>query len=373
MKAPKNPFVLNTYHGDKYFCDREEDLARLNEHVNNGRNVVLFAWRRLGKTALVQRLFAELERNGEYETLFLDLLACQSMSDAIGTVASAMYDKYGNLEQGLSGAFQKLLTSLGATLSFSPLTGAPELSIGIKAPDTEAHSLTALGEFLRGRKKKIVICMDEFQQVSHFAEPQAEAIFRTWTQQFPDIRFIFSGSHRTLMTEMFAEASRPFYQSAQLLPLKPIPLEVYSEFIQQHFREAGKSIASEQIEKIYTWSRAQTYTVQLICNYLYGRVSEVEDGDIVQVCADILEQQQAIFANFPKMLTRTQWAVFKSIAREERLQNPLGKDFIQKYNLGAASSVNTALKALQKLELVVVDEGTYLVHDVLLARWMARI
>ena len=86
-----------------------------------------------------------------------------------------------------------------------------------------------------------------------------------------------------------------------------------------------------------------------------------------------IEQQQGIFANFPKMLTKTQWNVFRAIAKEEPLYNPLSKDFIQKHHLGAASTVNTAIKSPQKSELVVVDDEAYLVHEVLLARWMARL
>jgi hypothetical protein len=373
MNIPDNPFVLHTYHGEKYFCDRESDLATLQEHIHNGRNVVLFAWRRLGKTALIQRFFDLLEEGREHETIFVDFLACHSIDEAVQAIASSLYDRYGKLETGFSLSFQKLLASIGATLSFSPLTGAPELSVGIRQPDSEPKSLMALGEFLRERKKKIVICLDEFQQIAHFEEAKAEAVFRTWTQHFPDIRFIFSGSHRTMMVEMFASGSRPFYQSAQLLSLKPIPLDRYMDFVQGHFADAGKSISKEQIERIYTWARSQTYTVQLVCNYLYARSIQVEDVDIDQVLVDILEQQQAVFANFPKILTHTQWRVLKAVAKAEPLHNPLRKDFLLKYRLGAASSVSTALKALQKSEMVVVDDGAYLVHEVLLARWLARL
>lgn len=373
MKTPDNPFVLHTYHGKKYFCDREDDLEKLQEHIQNGRNVVLYAWRRLGKTVLIQRFFDLLEDGGDYETIFVDFLACHSIDEAIRTIAASLYDRYGGLEQGFSASLQKLLASIGATISFSPLTGAPELSVGIRPPDSEPKSLMALGDFLRERKKKIVICLDEFQQIAHFEETKAEAVFRSWTQQFPDIRFIFSGSHRTMMVEMFASASRPFYQSAQLMSLKPIPLDRYTDFIQGHFADAGKSISKEQIERIYTWARSQTYTIQLICNYLYARSIVVEDAEIEQVLVEILEQQQAVFANFSKILTHTQWRVLKAIAKAEPLHNPLSKDFLQKYRLGAASSVSTALKALQKSEMVVVDDGAYLVHEVLLARWLARL
>ncbi|WP_194973644.1 AAA family ATPase [Aquiflexum lacus] len=373
MKPPGNPFVLNTYHGKKYFCDREHDLEKLQNHIDNDRNVVLYAWRRLGKSALIQRFFEELEDTGKYETIYVDFLATHTIEDAVKTITTGIYDRYGKTKTGFSAAMQKLLSMMGATISFDPYSGAPELSLGLRQPGTEEHSLHALGEFLRERKKKIVITIDEFQQVAHYEQDNAEAIFRVWTQQFPDIRFIFSGSHRTMMVEMFADKSRPFYQSAQLMSLLPIPLEKYIPFIQWHFKAKGKSISNEQIAMIYNWSRGQTYTIQLVCNYLYSQYTQVKDENIQKTYQDILEQQQGIFANFPKMLTKTQWNVFRAIAKEEPLYNPLSKDFIQKHRLGAASTVNTALKSLQKSELVVVDDEAYLVHEVLLARWMARL
>lgn len=373
MKSPENPFVLNTYHGKKYFCDREKDLEILQSHIGNERNVVLFAWRRLGKSALIHRFFEELEETGKYETLYVDLLATHSIEEAVRAITAVIYDKYGKAQSGFSATMQKLFSILGATITFNPLSGMPELSIGVKQPGMEEHSLNALGEFLRERQKKIVITIDEFQQIAHYEEENAEAVFRTWVQLFPDIRFIFSGSHRTMMVEMFAEKSRPFYQSAQLMSLLPIPIEKYIPFILHHFNENGKSISEELIQKIYAWARGQTYTVQLVCNYLYAQFTHVNDVDFHKICSDILEQHQAIFANFPKMLTKTQWNVFKAIAKEEPLYSPMSKDFLKKHGLGAASSVSTALKSLQKQELVVVDEGVYLVHEVLLARWMARL
>lgn len=373
MKEPFNPFVINTYQGKEYFCDRENDLKMLISHIENDRNIVLYAWRRLGKSALIYRLFDELETSKDYETLYIDLLATQNIDESIQAVSSAIYEKYGKTSSGISASIQKLLASIGATISFNALSGTPELTIGLNKPDQPSHSLTALGDFLLSRKKRIVIAIDEFQQITDYEGTNAEAIFRAWVQQIPEVRFIFSGSHRTLMEAMFSEKKRPFYQSSILESLQPITLEAYTDFIIQHFQNAKKTIEPASIEKIYTWSRGQTYTVQLVCNHLFANYKKVRNADVDTVYNQILVQQQTIYANFQKMLTRTQWTVFRAIAKEEPLQNPLSKDFLTKHNLGAASTVSTALKALERLELVIKDDGNYLVHEVQLARWMARL
>ncbi|MCH7414060.1 ATP-binding protein [Belliella sp. R4-6] len=373
MKKPDNPFVLNTYHGKAYFCDREDDLIALQEHIKNGRNVVLYAWRRLGKSALVHRFFEELEGSGDYETLYVDFLGAISMEDAVKELSSAVFERFGKNKSGINATIQKLISSIGATISFDPISGTPTLNLGLSPSGNEEQSLHALGEFLDQRKKRVVVAIDEFQQVATYSETNAEAMFRTWVQKFPSIRFIFSGSHRGMMAEMFLEKNRPFYLSAQLLSLDPIPFEKYNPFIQAHFRAKRKMISEEIIKSILDWSRGQTYTIQLICNYLYAQCQEVKEADVQRVKTDILAQHQAIFANFPKMLTKTQWKVFQAIAKEEPLRNPLSKEFISKYRLGAASTVSTAIKSLQKQELVIEDDGVFLVHEVLLARWMARL
>lgn len=373
MKTPLNPFIINSYQGKPYFCDREKELKTLENHIRNDRNIVLYAWRRLGKSALILRLFEELENSKEFETLYIDFLATQNLDEAIEAIASSIYAKYGKTSSGIGSAMSRLLSSIGATLKFNYLTGLPEFSISQKNPERAKESLQSLGEFLKNRKKRIVVAIDEFQQIQNYENTDAEAIFRTWVQQMPEVRFIFSGSHRHMMEAMFTKIKRPFYHSAYLESLKPIALEPYSDFIQGHFCKAKKEINQESIQKIYEWSRGQTFTIQLVCNQLYANCHRVLENDVLKVFSQVLDQQGGVYANFQKILTKTQWNVLKAIAKAEPLENPFASEFLLNYQLGAHSSVRTALKALEKMELVIEDDGAYFVQDVLLARWLMRL
>jgi len=87
----------------------------------------------------------------------------------------------------------------------------------------------------------------------------------------------------------------------------------------------------------------------------------------------ILDQRESTYADYARMLTRHQWSLFKAIAKEEPLFNPLSKDFVHKHSLGAVSTVSTALKALEKLGLIIQEDEAYRIHDVLIGRWMARL
>jgi len=363
--------LLTAYFGREYFCDREKELLVLENHFKNERNVVLYAWRRMGKTALIQCFLAELESQKKAETVYVDLLGTRNLEDAILQITKAIYQRFVKIGSGMSAALLKLIGAVGLDISFDAQTGMPVLSLGLKQTNTHtAQSLEALGAFLQSRKKTVLIALDEFQRIIHYENQNGEAVFRAWMQQFPDIRFIFSGSHRNMMQSMFTEKNRPFYQSAQLLHLEPIKYEVYEAFILQHFNAHQKKITSDTIEGIYRWSRQQTYVIQLLCNRLFGMYNTVEKRQLQEVCDDILKEESAVFSNYTNLLTHTQWRVLQAVAKDEPLKMPLAVDFIKKYSLGAGSSVSRALNKLIDTELVIKEEDDYLVHEVLLARWL---
>lgn len=373
MKTPKNPFILSGYYGKKWFCDRETEKEEILNHLSNERNVVLYAWRRMGKTALIKNIFEELKENRKAETVYIDLLSTQTLPEAIRAITKAVYETFGKTSSGFSAAMRQLLSVIGVSIRFDPLTGVPDITLGINQPIVPEKSLEAIGDFLRGRKKQIIISLDEFQQVSDYAEKNAEAAFRHWMQEFPEIRFIYSGSHRGMMEAMFTKKNRPFYKSAQLMAMGPIAPDAYSDFIQSHFSENGKRIKKEQIKEIYHWCRGQTYSIQLVCNYLFGRYENVENEHLSSVFKYILEQENAVFINFQKLLTINQWELLRAIGKAGEVTNPTSQHFVIGNNLGAASSVSRALQALVTKELVIQENEKYMIHDIILSRWLAHL
>lgn len=368
-----NPFNLSGFADRAHFCDREDELALLRENVENGRNTVLFSWRRMGKTSLVRYFLSELNRSKAAETLYVDLLATRNIEEAIKAITQATYEKFGKTKQGFTQSFRRLIGRLGAEVGFDPLTGLPSVGFSLqKAPEPES-SLTAIGEFLSEKKKPVIIAIDEFQQISHYADEKGEAVFRAWMQGFPKIRFIFSGSHRGVMTSMFTSENRPFYRSAELMSLTAIEPEKYLTFIRNHFLKAGKKITDEVIHSVFEWSLGQTYAIQLICNKLFGKYDKIGAEELNAVLHEILDQESSFFSQYANLLTKTQWNVLRAIANGGKVQNPLSADFIRSRGLTAASSVSTALGMLRDKEIVVKDEKDYRVHDVIFMRWMQRL
>jgi hypothetical protein len=172
------------------------------------------------------------------------------------------------------------------------------------------------------------------------------------------------------MVSMFSEKNRPFYLSAQLLHLYPIDTQMYKRFIWRHFKAGGKTIDDVSLESIFTWSRRQTYCIQLVCNKLYGRYNQVGSQELGSVYAEILDQESALFSEYTRLLSKAQWKVLRAVAKDEPVENPLSQKFIGKYDLGATSTVSTALEMLKRNEIVIKDQGAYFIHEVLLTRWL---
>jgi len=362
---------LGGYHSADYFCDRESKLAALNNHLHNGRNVVLFSWRRMGKSALIKRFLIEKERSGKVDAVYVDLLASRNIEQAIELIVEAVYQRFGKTSgKSISESFSSLMQALGLSVSFDTISGHPKFSIGVSGKISGEQSLRSIGEFLQQRDQQIMIAIDEFQQVSRYADQDGEAVFRSFMQEFPQLRFIYSGSHRKLMTSIFADSNRPFYKSCSMMALGPIPKRSYFPFIQRHFEEDGRSISEELLEKIYSWSDGQTYAIQLICNRLFGSGRDVNPNSLDKLIGEILEEESPVFSNYFHLLPKMQWQVLKAVAKERKVESPLSKDFLSAHDLGAASSVSTAIKSLEEKEMLAWEEGEYFVHDLIFSRWL---
>lgn len=373
MRKPNNPFIVTGYHSPAYFCDRNNDLKWFTDQVRNERNVVLYSWRRMGKTALIRHFFNMIKKELEVDGVFVDLLGSASITDANKRIASAIITQLGDLKQGIGQRLLKLMGAIGATLGVDPLSGMPTISFGLNTSNSVSDSLEAIGAFLAEYKKPIIVCIDEFQQIVNYSEKNAEATFRTWTQNYPMIRFIFSGSHREMMISMFNEKSRPFYRSAQILQLQELPENQYKQFIIQHFKNAGKKINPEIIASIFKWTRLQTYYVQLVCNKLYGKTDKVNDEVLKEVFNEIILQEAPVFSSYQQLLTSLQWKLLVALARDEKIENPYAQQFLNKHQLGAASSVRRALEMLKDKEMIIFYQQKYFIHDTLLMRWLQQL
>ena len=243
----KNPFVVGRYVSDKYFCDREEETIFLKKQIENGRNVALISPRRLGKTGLIHHFFTQHSITNDYYTFFVDIYATSSLAEFVYLLGKAIYEELKPKKTQWTERFFNIISSLRIGFKLDTITGEPTFDIGLGDIQSPQTTLDEIFQYLECADKPCIVAIDEFQQIGNYAEKNVEALLRTKIQQSTNTSFIFSGSKRHTMSNMFNSASKPFYQSAITMPLAPIPIDVYADFASQMFEMYDKNVNQQLI------------------------------------------------------------------------------------------------------------------------------
>lgn len=372
MKTPINPFPTTGYLGAKYFCDRQEETKTLLNNLINGSSTTLIAIRRIGKTGLIKHLFSNLPKG--WIGIYTDILATENLNGFLNSLATASINAVPEKSQPGKKIWD-FIKSLRPSLSFDPYNGTPQVNLDVKPADTN-QNIDAVLRFLEQQPQRIVIAIDEFQQILKYPESNTDAWLRSIIQNLSNIVFIFSGSHQHLMAELFSNQGRPFYRSTQFIKLEKIPDSQYIPFIIDKFSRGGKTISVEIVNKLLKWAESHTYYVQLICNRLYScPLQNITEDLWKKETWNLLKEQEFMFYKYRDLLTLPQWLLLKAIANEGQIFKPTSKDFITLHNLGSPATVLRSLEALKNKEMIYSDhnkngEKYYGVYDVLFHRWI---
>lgn len=374
----ENPFVIKSYESKELFCDREEELQLMLRNCINGTDMTLISQRRVGKTGLVLRLFDELrDVRPDIHTIYFDIFASRNIDDFIKLMAEATMKRF----PSKTSVGEKLLTfiqSLRPQLSFDTITGEPQLQIAYQTAHEKEFTLKGLFEFLDRQNEKIVIAIDEFQQIRDYPEQNMEALLRTYIQQTHNLCFIFCGSKKHMMADIFANEKKPFYNSTIFVSLDKISEESYSSFIRRLFNERQRSITDEALQFILDWTRRHTYYTQQLCHTIYANDSEsITIDDVKLACEELMKQGEAVYLQYRQMLTDKQWSYLIAVAKEGSVQQITASAFLKDHKIGTPSVSRRLAEALCEKGLLndnVTLEGTiYSLNDVFLSHWMERL
>jgi uncharacterized protein len=375
MNKINNPFITNGYAGKEYFCDRTKETKLLLHNIENNLSTTLIALRRIGKTGLVKHVLTQLPK--DVIPVYLDIFPTENLNDFSETLTTSIINAIPS-KHTAGKKIMEFIQSLRPTISFDPLSGTPQVEFK-NQQEKSKENISSIFSFLEKFNKKIVIVIDEFQQILNYPEKNTDSYLRTIMQQLNNITFIFTGSHQHLMENLFNDPAKPFYRSTQLLSLDKIDKNEYIKFIKKKFNKANKEISEEVIKQMLEWTETYTYYVQLLCNKVFAASNNLATDTIWKSQAlSLLKEQQNIFLRYRDLLTKQQWKLLKSIAIENEINSPTSKTFISKHSLGSPATVLRSLLALQKKELIYMNydsEGNkqYSVYDLFLKRWLNNI
>ncbi len=364
-----NPFVLIGYHGPKYFCDRVAETRRLCSLIRNESNVTLLSPRRYGKTGLIMNVFERLSKNREYETIYLDVFGTQNLAEFTKLLAASVIGRLDTSLERLKGAARRLVQGVRPSLSYDEASGRPTLSFDVASVQAE-KTLADVFDYLKERDRRIVVAIDEFQQICNYPEKGVEAILRSHVQ-FSPARFIFAGSKQHLMRDMFMSPKRPFFQSSTMMPLGVIAEEPYYEFASGFFAEAGRKLDRDVFADLYRRFGGVTWYVQALLWDFYASgeditsAKQLDEAVRERVLSNEYDQQRLL-----EILPAGARRLLKAVAAEGVVKAPQSSEFISKHGLRAASSVKTSLDMLLDKELLYRADDGYVVYDKILAEYL---
>lgn len=370
-----NPFVTKGYAGAEYFCDRVKETQDLVQLLTNENNMALISPRRLGKTDLIRHCFNQPAIKEGYYTFMIDIYATGSLRDFVNVFGKAILEALKPRGRKVWELFVAALKSLQQELTFD-MNGIPVWSLGMGNMENPAITLDEIFSYLDSADKPCLVAIDEFQQITQYPDGQnIEAALRTRIQRCQNATFVFAGSKRHLMGEIFTSPSRPFYQSVITMGLSPISEEKYTEFAVRLFEQHGKRLDAAVVHEVYSRFSGVTSCLQRVMNVLYfrtergGRCTLEGVEDTIDYLLDLYSEN---YETQLSQMSEKQRIVFRAIVAEGKAKNVTGGAFIKKYRLWSASSVMSALKALLDKDFVTQEDGAYIPYDQFFALWLQR-
>ena len=355
------------------FVDREEERKRLTANIESSVNTILISPRRWGKTSLVTQVSREYENN-KTVFCFLDLFNIRTEDEFYQKLAIQIIKSTSTKWEEWIETGQKFIKNLVPRFSIGddPLHDF-NISFDIAALKQSPEEILELPEKIAKEKGlRIVVCIDEFQNISFFDQPLAfQKQLRSYWQHHKEACYIIYGSKKHMMTELFQSPKLPFYRFGDLMMLKKIEKDYWIPFIIEGFKVTGKIIAGDIAASIPERMENHPYYVQFL-SYQCWNLTDIEctSETLEQACDDILNQQAILYQREVDNLTNFQLNYLKAIANGEK--NLSAFEVVKKYNLGTPGNIRKMQIALENKEIIDIAGKKIEISDPIFKLWIQK-
>lgn len=359
----------------EYFCDRKAESERMIKLLTNGNNVVLKSDRRMGKTGLIQYCFDQPVLHDNYYTFFVDILHTTCLQELVHELGRTVYEQAVPQGKKMVQNFVKALRSIAGKMGFDATTGLPTFSVDLGDIERPEYTLEEIFGYLQQADKPCIVAIDEFQQVAKYPENNIEALLRGHIQRIDNCRFVFAGSERHMLEQMFDSRKHPFYKSADNMNLGAIDRDVYVDFMCLKFQEKGRTLDAEVAKDVYNMFEGHTYYVQKTMNEAFASTSKggrCTEKTMETAINDILAGNDYYYRELLSRMTIKQKMLLYAIAEDGLSIQITSADFIKRHKLPSASSVQSAIKRLLSDDYVIEEARRYRVNDRFFGLWIRR-
>lgn len=369
-------FVYGIAVTDYNFTGRSAETRRLKANFEAGINSILISPRRWGKTSLVDHVCRQFVDN-DIITVRLDIFGCKTEYDFYNMLAVAVLKQTASKVQLWMDEARDFLARLTPKIGI-PIDPTSEISVSLGiTPETHTpEEILNLVETIATRKKRhIVVCIDEFQQVGEFDNTkEVQAKLRSVWQHHHYTSYCLYGSKRHMMSKIFLNRSMPFYQFGDLLWLQKIPTNDWMDYIISHFETAGKHISEQMVERICETVDNYPSYVQHLALILLNHLSQggsVTEDMMPSAISELISTNEALYMQQVEPLSGYQMNLLKAIVsgihsgyNEKRVRSM--------FDLGSPSNMVRLRDALIERDLIYSEMQQLHLTDPVFGLWFKK-
>ena len=358
------------------FTDRKEETAKLVANFISQTNTAIISPRRWGKSSLVNKAIETVSKSGK-QLLFVRMNAfkCETAQEFYEMFARrTIEDVSGSVDTLLENA-KEFVSRLLPKVSVSSPVGQYEVSFGIDLKNNPIGEdiLDLPQQIATRKKKKIIVCIDEFQQIGEFAETtKFQRILRSHWQEQRDVAYILYGSKKHMMLNIFGEYNSPFYKFGDLMFLPKISNKDWVEYIAGRFSQTGKYISKETASYLATLVDNHSYYIQQLAQYSWLRTDHLCDKDIVDASfSALLDSLSLQFINLMDSLTEKQRNFLCAVSNGETSLS--SAETLSRYKLGTSGNIRILKGALKKRDLIEETGSKIEIQDPAFKQWLLKV
>ena len=369
----ETPFVFGKIATEKNFTDREQETAYLVKHFTSLINTIIISPRRWGKSSLVNKA-AELamEQDRDLRICRIDLFNVRNEEHFYSLLAqnviAATSSRWEEAIENARNFFSRLVPKI--SIGSDP---ANEISIDFDWDEVKRNPdevLDLAEKIARDKGLKIVVCVDEFQNIAEFTDPDYfQKRLRSHWQQHQHVAYCLYGSKRHMMLEVFTNSSKPFYKFGNLIFLNKIETSHLVELFQSRFADTNKRITEEASTLIAALTDNHPYYAQQLAQLSWLRTEDVCTAEIVREAhAGLVEQLSLLFVTITATLTTQPLNYLRAlIAGEKSISST---EVMHRYRISSPTSIARSKAALVKNDILDNQAGCYSFQDPIYAYWL---
>lgn len=368
------PFVYGKLPEEIDFTNRAKEIARLKNNFNSLVNTIIISPRRWGKTSLVRQVSRlAVKENKNLKIVHLDIFNIRSEYEFYLLLANEVLKAASSGWDEMVKNTRHFLKQLIPQISFSSdMQSKVSFSIGWEELQKHPDDILNLAENIALKNDlNIIICIDEFQNIALFDQPDAfQRKLRSHWQTHQKTAYCLYGSKQHMLLDVFSNYAMPFYKFGDILFLEKITAGEWVSFIQKRFQDTGKEISTSDAEEIAVMAENHSYYVQQLAQQVWFRTEKRATDQIVEnAFEDIIHQLSLLFVNMTEGLTTRQLSLLEAILKQEKQLT--AKATLATYNLGTSANVIQLKKRLIELDVIDEIQGTIEFLDPMYKHWLA--